>query len=541
LGPWAASTFFGGKFSLAPYVGEGSWKPHAYLTGVGGIGASFADRIEFAIATSMYLKRINDYTIESQYQTMRTLVMSEFGFGDSRISIKGKILNQKYAKFDLGVIAYMDLPTGAGDITHRNDFIPNDPLMRRSLNNLTDGKKTYNFAIIEALSRTFIPKESGDFKYDMITVTSNAGFIIRTGQKMYSDTQRDYILYRNPSYYGVDMSDDNEVEKLKRHFNETNRTDYFLFGGGVDVRPVKNFSAFAEAQFRIYTGSPSDSVLHPDGNAAREFEILFGARLHHGDYYVTSVGFGKTFGKYSIDYLTGEPVDDNYSVYVTLNSDLPTKALDSDGDGIVDPRDQCPYDPEDIDGFQDTDGCPDLDNDGDGILDADDDCPNEPEDFDGFEDKDGCPDLDNDGDGILDVDDKCPNEPETFNGFEDEDGCPDEVETKEPEVKRMILRDIRFEPNKAIMLPGSYESLDKAGQTMLDFPDITVTIEGHAASTGRPDFEQSLSEERARSVKQYLVREFGIDPDRISTIGFGSTKPISTDKAQNRRIEFVVD
>src|SRR5450432_3372842 len=98
---------------------------------------------------------------------------------------------------------------------------------------------------------------------------------------------------------------------------------------------------------------------------------------------------------------------------------------DRDGDGIVDDLDKCPDDPEDFDGFQDEDGCPDPDNDGDGILDVDDLCPNDPEDKDGFEDADGCPDPDNDKDRILDKDDKCPNEPETYNGFQDEDGCPD--------------------------------------------------------------------------------------------------------------------
>ncbi len=65
--------------------------------------------------------------------------------------------------------------------------------------------------------------------------------------------------------------------------------------------------------------------------------------------------------------------------------------------------------------------------DGDGIPDDVDKCPTIPEDFDGFEDKDGCPEPDNDGDRIPDYLDKCPNEPETLNGFQDADGCPDEV------------------------------------------------------------------------------------------------------------------
>lgn len=65
---------------------------------------------------------------------------------------------------------------------------------------------------------------------------------------------------------------------------------------------------------------------------------------------------------------------------------------DKDGDGVPDDGDQCPTEPEDIDDFQDKDGCPDPDNDGDGILDIDDLCAEDAEDMDGFEDQDGCPD-----------------------------------------------------------------------------------------------------------------------------------------------------
>jgi len=101
---------------------------------------------------------------------------------------------------------------------------------------------------------------------------------------------------------------------------------------------------------------------------------------------------------------------------------------DNDHDGIPDIDDKCPDIPEDKNGVQDADGCPEGnldDRDGDGIKDDVDKCPDEPEDGDGFEDADGCPDPDNDRDGILDVDDLCPNEPEDKDGFEDADGCPD--------------------------------------------------------------------------------------------------------------------
>jgi hypothetical protein len=66
-----------------------------------------------------------------------------------------------------------------------------------------------------------------------------------------------------------------------------------------------------------------------------------------------------------------------------------------------------------------------ADRDADGILDAGDRCPDEPEDRDGFQDEDGCPEPDNDQDGLSDIDDMCPAEPEDMDGQQDLDGCPD--------------------------------------------------------------------------------------------------------------------
>ena len=98
---------------------------------------------------------------------------------------------------------------------------------------------------------------------------------------------------------------------------------------------------------------------------------------------------------------------------------------DPDGDGIGGEADDCPGKPEDVDGFEDIDGCPDWDNDRDGIIDAEDACPDDAEDADGRNDQDGCPDEDDDGDGIADDDDGCPTDAEDIDGFEDDDGCPE--------------------------------------------------------------------------------------------------------------------
>ncbi len=136
---------------------------------------------------------------------------------------------------------------------------------------------------------------------------------------------------------------------------------------------------------------------------------------------------------------------------------------DRDRDGIKDNDDRCPDDPEDFDGFEDGDGCPETDNDGDGIPDSLDKCPNEKEDIDDFEDEDGCPDFDNDKDGILDVNDKCPNVPEDRDGFEDDDGCPDTDNDGD----------------------GILDSLDQC-------PDKAEDKDGYEDTDGCPDYDNDL-------------------------------------------------
>jgi outer membrane protein OmpA-like peptidoglycan-associated protein len=143
-------------------------------------------------------------------------------------------------------------------------------------------------------------------------------------------------------------------------------------------------------------------------------ELLLGGR--------TRVGALTFFGG------AGPGLRDGYGtpvVRVVAGASWSTAPLDADHDGVPDDVDRCPLVPEDRDGFEDADGCPDPDNDKDGIPDVADKCPNDPEDKDGFQDADGCPDPDNDKDGIPDVADKCPNDPETKNGYQDADGCPD--------------------------------------------------------------------------------------------------------------------
>ncbi len=215
---------------------------------------------------------------------------------------------------------------------------------------------------------------------------------------------------------------------------------------------------------------------------------------------------------------------------------------DTDGDGIVDSRDTCVLEAEDKDGYLDEDGCPDLDNDADGIFDAVDKCPTDPEDPDGYEDTDGCPDLDNDGDGVADLEDICPNEAGPAGG--DRPGCPKKPSlaiVTDKEIK--ILQQIHFEYNKSNIRPESFPVVDAVAEIMKQNPKIKIEVQGHTDNRGNKRYNQDLSEKRAGAVMQALVAR-GIERERLRSQGYGMDRPLvpnDTDqnRALNRRVQFI--
>lgn len=212
---------------------------------------------------------------------------------------------------------------------------------------------------------------------------------------------------------------------------------------------------------------------------------------------------------------------------------------DSDADGIPDSRDACMLEPEDKDGYLDDDGCPDPDNDADGIPDAKDKCPNEPEDPDGFQDEDGCPDPDNDGDTVADVDDQCPSTPGQTGGARP--GCPGLVIVTAKEIR--ITQQIQFDFNKATIKPVSHPTLDAVYDVLAANPKITVEVQGHTDNVGKAAYNERLSQQRADSVKAYLVGK-GIAAPRLVAKGYGMNRPLlpnttAANRALNRRVQFI--
>ena len=276
--------------------------------------------------------------------------------------------------------------------------------------------------------------------------------------------------------------------------------------------------------------------------------------------------------------------------------------VDIDGDGVEDCVPGCPLLPtkdaagndvpppvcdsctvgapelvmEDKDGFEDEDGCPEVDNDKDGILDNVDSCPNEA----GPLETKGCPDRD--GDGFGDPEDKCPDEagidqlatnperhgcprPDTDEDgfFDDEDGCPKEPGVRNdadpskngcPKKFKLIVikkdkieikQQVQFDTGKASIKPISARLLAEVGEAINSSNLSKVTVEGHTDNVGDDSFNMRLSQDRANSVRDWLVDKEGVDRAILEAVGFGEDVPIASNRtkagrAQNRRVEFKV-
>jgi|GEM_PF-1970462 len=317
---------------------------------------------------------------------------------------------------------------------------------------------------------------------------------------------------------------------------------------------------------------------------------VYGTLLHPAGLRVTAaVGTGLIAG-------VGAP---DWRVVLGLAWGDPGAPPDLDGDGVADVDDRCPDQAEDLDGFEDWDGCPESDNDLDGILDPEDGCPNDPEDYDDYDDVDGCPDPDNDLDGLLDADDACPDDagpletwgcpdrdgdtvidpedecpddpgdPDLF-GCPDRDGdlvpdfrdaCPDEPADPRVDPRysdgcpaRVLvgLRQIHFDEkiffgfNLFSIRPESQDLLFEIGEIILRYPEIkAIEVGGHTDAIGSDSYNLRLSWKRSQSVVDFLEDRVGVPTGLLVPQGYGEAQPIDTNETEagrgaNRRVEFQI-
>ncbi len=197
-------------------------------------------------------------------------------------------------------------------------------------------------------------------------------------------------------------------------------------------------------------------------------------------------------------------------------------ASDMDKDGVPDYKDQCPRTSQGT--MVDSNGCP-VDTDKDGVPDADDECPNTPK---GVKvNKRGCP-FDADEDGVADYKDQCPGTPKGAKA--NAEGC-------------WVVDDALFDLNEAKIKPKFFPLLDQIARVLKNNPSLKIEIQGHTDNTGSNEYNQNLSAERVKAVRDYLVKK-GISDNRLFPVGYGSLKPKASNKTEagralNRRVELV--
>jgi len=106
------------------------------------------------------------------------------------------------------------------------------------------------------------------------------------------------------------------------------------------------------------------------------------------------------------------------------------------------------------------------------------------------------------------------------------------------------LRGVHFDFDKSDIRTDSRPVLDEAAQTLLGYPNVRVSVEGHTDAIGSAAYNERLSVRRAEAVFRYLVNH-GVSPDRMEVVGYGKSRPVADNetesgRAQNRRVELHV-
>lgn len=144
-------------------------------------------------------------------------------------------------------------------------------------------------------------------------------------------------------------------------------------------------------------------------------------------------------------------------------------------------------------------------------------------------------DPDSDGDGVPDSRDACPNTPRNY--AVDERGCPIVIE----EVARIELS-VQFDFDQAVVKPEYFDDIRRVADFLSQHDDVVAELEGHTCNMGEEDYNQGLSERRANAVRQVLIDRFGVNPARISAVGYGEARPVVSNdtmdgRIRNRRVE----
>ena len=207
---------------------------------------------------------------------------------------------------------------------------------------------------------------------------------------------------------------------------------------------------------------------------------------------------------------------------------------DSDGDGVIDKKDNCPGTGTGI--SVDGNGCP-LDRDNDGVPDHKDQCPDSKAGV-GVDDSGCAIDNDTDKDGVANNVDQCANTP--AGRQVDAKGCKFVLtRTEEMSVN------INFASNSNNVEQDEYPEIEKVATFLNKYGDVSTVIEGHTDDRGAASYNLNLSQSRANAVRNVLIERYGIAASRVTAKGFGEAQPFETNDTKagrlaNRRVVAVM-
>ncbi|WP_373780288.1 OmpA family protein, partial [Neisseria dentiae] len=120
-----------------------------------------------------------------------------------------------------------------------------------------------------------------------------------------------------------------------------------------------------------------------------------------------------------------------------------------------------------------------------------------------------------------------------------------EVERQGNQIKLVMPESVTFATNSASLSGNAMDALNKAAETLVQYPDTTLTVAGHTDNTGSDAINEPLSKRRAQAVASYLNQR-GVATSRLSTIGYGSRQPVASNataegRAKNRRVEILIN
>ena len=233
--------------------------------------------------------------------------------------------------------------------------------------------------------------------------------------------------------------------------------------------------------------------------------------------------FGEDYNDYSV----------KVGIAIPFGKGTPAAPKDSDNDGVVDSKDQCPMTPAGV--RVDANGCS-IDDDNDGVLNNVDQCPNTPA---GTKvDATGCAIKDSANDGVVDSKDMCPDTPAGVKV--DAKGCT----VFDEETVEITLR-VLFDNESAVVKMPKDPEISEFAEFMKQYPSTTAVIEGHTSAPGSEAYNMDLSKRRAANFKEVMVDMYGIEGSRLETIGYGETQLLDNGKNAeahrvNRRISVTV-